>query len=153
MSAHVFSEIYLHYNWHTDGDSPILTPEIEAFTHNFIRNKCKTTKGVFFERVGGTQTHIHLAVRVEPSIAPSEFIGDLKGSSSFETNKHLGRKVLNWQRGYGVVSFSHKQLPWISNYIDNQKQRHADGKTIIKLEETKDNDEPEQQPESPAEAG
>jgi putative transposase len=153
MSAHVFSEIYLHYNWHTDGDSPILTPEIESFTHNFIRNKCKTTKGVFFERVGGTQTHIHLAVRVEPSITPSEFIGDLKGSSSFETNKHLGRKVLNWQRGYGVVSFSHKQLSWICNYIDNQKQHHADGKTIIKLEETKDNDEPEQQPESPAEAG
>jgi hypothetical protein len=25
MSSHVYQEIYLHFNWHTKGDSPLLT--------------------------------------------------------------------------------------------------------------------------------
>ena len=155
MSSHVFSEIFLHFNWHTDGDNPTLTPDIEPFTHNFIRNKCRQTNGVFFEEVGGTETHVHLVIRLEPHVTISDFIGELKGSSSFETNKHLGRKILSWQRGYGVVSFGRKQLEWVCEYVSNQKEHHRQGDIVDKMERTEELPEgsPPQQPESPAEAG
>ena len=147
MAAHVFSEIFLHINWHTDGDQRVLKPEAEAFVHNYITNRCRQTKGVFFECIGGTETHIHLAIRVEPFVLVSDFIGELKGSSSFEANKHFGRKFLSWQRGFGVVSFGKKQLPWVKEYIAHQKEHHRKGSIFARLEIS------EQPSRSPAEAG
>jgi hypothetical protein len=37
----------------------------------------------------------------------------------------LKQKVLQWQTGYGVVSFGTGDLPWVVAYIQNQKQHHA----------------------------
>ena len=142
MASHVFSEIFLHFNWHTDGDQPSISPTIESFVHNYIRNTCRQTPGVFFEGIGGTETHVHLAIRVEPHITPSEFIGALKGSSAFETNKQFKRTILTWQRGYGVASFSRSQLKFVLDYIKNQKEHHARNTLKPRLEAT------EQLPES-----
>ena len=137
MSAHAFSEIFLHANWHTDNDAPILISEVELFVYNYIRNRCKATNGVFFEEVGGIETHVHVVVRIEPQVDISEFFGELKGAFSFEANKHFKRKFLYWQRGFGVVSFSKKDLPWVIEYVRRQKEHHAPGGTLnAKLERT-----------------
>ena len=127
MAGHVYSEIFLHFNWHTKGDQTLLNPAVEKFAHNYIANKCRGIKGVYFHGVGGTETHIHLAVRIEPFICPSEMVHALKGSCSHDTNEHFQKKVLDWQRGYGVVSFGKLQLPWVLEYIRKQKERRANG--------------------------
>ena len=149
MASHVYSEIFLHANWHTDLDDPMLKPEIEEFAHRYITNRCRQTKGVFIHGIGGTETHVHIAIQIEPFVLISELLGELKGSSTYETNKHFARKLLAWQRGYGVVSFGKKQLPWVLDYIAHQKEHHAKGTTEERLERT----EPDAEPESPAEAG
>jgi len=125
--THVFSQIYLHFNWHTLYDRPVLHGPLELYVQNFIRNRCRQTRGVFFEEIGGTDTHTHLATRCEPFVTPADLIGEVKGSASYEANKHFKRKALDWQRGYGVVSFSKRQLPWIREYIRNQRRHHAAG--------------------------
>jgi hypothetical protein len=43
-------------------------------------------------------------------------------------------KRLEWQRGFGVVSFGKKQLPWVLDYIANQKEHHALSRTKARLE-------------------
>jgi hypothetical protein len=43
-------------------------------------------------------------------------------------------KRLQWQRGFGVVSFGKKQLPWVRAYIRNQKEHHASGSIQDRLE-------------------
>jgi putative transposase len=60
----------------------------------------------------------------------------LKGSSSHEANRQFGpgRKVLEWQSGYGVVSFGTQHLPWVMAYIRNQKEHHARGSVEERLE-------------------
>ena len=136
MSAHVFSEIFLHNNWHTDGDLPQLKPEIELFVHNYITNRCRETKGVFIEGVNGTEDHVHLAFRIEPHICISGLLGEIKGGSAFEANKHFGARTLTWQRGFGSVSFGKRQLKWVKDYIANQKEHHRCGTTFQRLEIT-----------------
>ena len=42
-------------------------------------------------------------------------------------------KVLEWQRGYGVVSFGKKHLDWVQNYIANQKEHHAAGRSLYSV--------------------
>ncbi|HEV7225613.1 MAG TPA: IS200/IS605 family transposase [Pirellulales bacterium] len=140
MASHVFHEIYLHLNWHAKGDRPLLTPKVEPLVHNFIRTRCRQTKGVYFHGVNGTSTHVHLAVNIEPSVSISELVKDLKGAPSHEINKEAGRAVLQWQRGYGVVSFGKQQLAWVLEYIANQKEHHAKGTARRRLEQTGEDD-------------
>ena len=108
--------------------------DVEMFVHNYLRNRCRQTSGVYFEDIGGTDTHVHLAIRIEPHIAIADLIGELKGASSHETNQHLKRKLIAWQRGYGVVSFGRRNLKWVQAYIANQRQHHAKGTTVKRLE-------------------
>ena len=134
MASHVFHEIYLHINWHVKDDRPTLNPEIEPIVHQLIKDRCRRIKGVYFHRIGGTETHVHLAVNIEPSVTISELIKDLKGGSSHDLNTQLGRKELYWQRGYGVVSFGKKNLPWVARYIADQKEHHAESRVQGRLE-------------------
>jgi putative transposase len=46
----------------------------------------------------------------------------------------VNRHLLDWQDGYGVVSFGTKDLPWIVEYIQNQKEHHAKGTIRDRLE-------------------
>jgi putative transposase len=41
---------------------------------------------------------------------------------------------VNWQTGYGIVSFGTGDLPWVKEYVQNQRQHHAQGKVIDRLE-------------------
>ena len=134
-AGHTFHEIFLHINWHCHRDQPQISPVVERFLHEFIQNYCSNAKGVRFEKVGGTETHIHLAIQVEPSVLVSDFIGKVKGASSYEINKQHGPNTLHWQRGYGVASFAKRNLPAVLKYIAEQKKHHQSGTTNEVLEE------------------
>jgi putative transposase len=141
MSAHVFHEIYLHFNWHTKGDSPLLRPDLEAAVHDFLAERCRQTKGVYFHAIGGTVTHVHLAINIEPQICISDLMGDLKGACSYEINQQKRFKALEWQRGFGVVSFGKKQLPWVKDYLARQKEHHQSGRVQPRLEKVTSDDD------------
>jgi len=125
MSSHVYHEIYLHLNWHTKLSSPILSPELAPIVHEFIIDRCGSAKGAYFHGIGGTETHIHLAINIEPFVNISELVGDLKGACSREINKRRRSKDLQWQRGFGVVSFGKANLDWVLKYIAHQKEHHS----------------------------
>ena len=63
-------------------------------------------------------------------------MGQLKGGSSYEVNQRLGRgrKLLEWQSGYGVVSFGTKDLEWVKAYVRNQREHHGRGTSQDRLE-------------------
>src|SRR6266436_3666817 len=136
MSRNYYSEINLHVTWHTKESQPLLLSKVENVVHHYLRGKCINTPGVFIHEIGGIETHVHLCLTVAPTITISEFVGQLKGSSSHEANQKLGErsKVLEWQAGYGVVSFGTKDLAWVKDYVRNQRQRHARGMVEDRLE-------------------
>lgn len=136
MSRNYYSEINLHITWHCKDNSPMLTPQVEPVAHRHLKQKIINTPGAFVHEVGGTETHIHIAVSIAPTLNISEFIGQLKGASSHDVNKQLGLrgKVLEWQAGYGVVSFGTKDLEWVRQYIRNQREHHASGTAYERLE-------------------
>ena len=143
MSSHVYHEIYLHLNWHVKDDKAVLTPQLEPIVHQIITDRIHRTNGVWLHGINGTATHIHLAINIEPQVCISELVKELKGGTSFDTNKKQGAGTLEWQRGYGVVSFGKNNLTWVLEYIANQKQHHAKGKAHDRLEKC-DKDEEEE---------
>lgn len=133
--CHAFHEIFLHFNWHCLGNQPLITAAIESHLHGFIEEYCRKLPAVHFKRIGGTETHVHLVVQVEPTVCPSEFIGKVKGASSHEMNPLAGERFLQWQRGYGVVSFARRNLPAVIRYVDRQREHHGEGTVNDVLEQ------------------
>jgi putative transposase len=138
MARNYYSELHLHMVWHTKLSLPLLTPQVETVAHRYLRQKLINTPGAFVHEIGGTETHVHLVVTIAPTILISDLIGKLKGASSHEVNQKigLGRKVLEWQSGYGVVGFGTKDLEWVKAYVRNQRQHHARGTVQERLERT-----------------
>jgi putative transposase len=134
MSRNYYSEINLHVTWHTKQSAPMLVPNVEAIVHHYLRGRCINTPGVFIHEIGGIEDHVHLCLTIPPTLLISDFVGQLKGSSSHEANQKLGHKALEWQAGYGVVSFGTRDLPWVRAYVRDQRQRHAGGKVEDRLE-------------------
>ena len=136
MSKNYYSEINLHLVWHTKNSSPLLTPTVEPIAHRCLRKRIVDTPGVFVHEIGGIETHVHVAVTIPPTLTISEWIGQLKGGSSHDVNQQSGRnhKVLEWQTGYGVVSFGTRDLEWVVAYIRNQREHHAKGSAQDRLE-------------------
>jgi REP element-mobilizing transposase RayT len=127
-SSHVFSELFVHLNWHCKADQPMITPDLEARLYEHIERYCKKCKGVKFISVGGTPTHVHLLIQYEPFICLADWMGKVKGGSAHEMNKKASRVVLQWQRGYGAVSFGRHDLGGLTRYVREQKQHHATGR-------------------------
>ena len=136
MSRNYYSEINFHIVWHTKNSLPLLTDVVEPAAHRCLTRRVVETPGAFIHAIGGTPTHVHLAVTVPPTLLVCDFIGELKGGSSHEVN-HPGAgnsKQLQWQAGYGVVSFGTRDLEWVVAYVRNQREHHASGTMQERLE-------------------
>jgi putative transposase len=136
MARNCYSEIHLHLVWHTKLSMPLLTPQVEPVVQRYLRQKLINWPGAYVHEIGGTETHVHVAVTIAPTILISDLVGKLKGSSSHDVNQQLGqgRKLLEWQSGYGVVSFGTKDLEWVKEYVRNQREHHARDKVFDRLE-------------------
>ncbi|MFW6303394.1 MAG: transposase, partial [Candidatus Sumerlaeota bacterium] len=80
VNQHAFHELFYHINWHSQDDRALIVPEIEIELLDQMKSFCRKYPGAFFFAAGGTKTHIHMAVQLEPKIAPAEFIGKIKGA-------------------------------------------------------------------------
>ena len=135
MRRNIYSEINLHINWHTKHDLPVIVDRIEERLYRYLSHRIVTTPNVVLHAIGGTADHIHLGVSVPPALPIADWIGEAKGSSAHYINHEVARgKVLEWQSGYGVVSFGTKDLEWVVRYIENQKAHHARGSIVERLE-------------------
>jgi putative transposase len=142
MSRNVYSEINLHFTWHTKSNTPVLMEMIESRLHQYIKHRVLETKGVLFHEIGGTDDHVHLVVSIPSTVLISDWIGKLKGASSYYINHEIAnRKVLEWQDGYGVVSFGIKDLEWVAKYVRNQREHHKQGNVFDRMERIVRNDD------------
>jgi len=133
-SSHVFSEICLHFTWHCKDDRPFLRGPLEGALHAYMADYCDKTKGVKFFGIGNTSDHVHLVAQVEPDICPADWVGKIKGASSHDLNERLGPGSLQWQRGYGVVSFARRDMDAVLRYVARQKEHHGEGTANAILE-------------------
>jgi hypothetical protein len=106
-----------------------------------ILNEEIKKRGGYPIRHNAMPDHVHLLVRLTPKTAPAEFIGQVKGATSFRVNREIKpRFKLSWQDGYGALSLRKDELETVSRYIDRQEEHHRSGKLSVTLE-TADIDE------------
>ncbi len=97
MSTRAYSEINLHFVWHVKASLTIINETIEPRLYRYIKSYALQSKGLIFHEAGGTETHVHIAVTIPPTLPISDWIGKIKGASSHYVNHELvNRKLLDW---------------------------------------------------------
>jgi putative transposase len=75
--------------------------------------------------VNGVEDHVHCLISLRPSVAISDLMKSVKArSSKFINDKQLSRVRFEWQRGYGVFSYSSSEIDRVYKYIQNQESHH-----------------------------
>ncbi|MBU2233412.1 IS200/IS605 family transposase [Patescibacteria group bacterium] len=119
-----FYKFYYHIIFGTKYRKPIIALEIEKLLKEYLPGKIKEKEGLAIE-LNMVDDHLHLLASIPPKISVSEFIHKIKGSSSHFVNVNFGKQFFYWQAGYGALTLSEKGVPFVRQYIANQKQRHA----------------------------
>jgi putative transposase len=133
-NARSHAEVYLHIVWCTWDRHPLLTAERMPIVYRAILQECHAL-GCEVIAIGGMEDHVHLLVRVPPTVSPATLAKQVKGSSSHLANPEHGRRAdFRWQRGYGVFSVSPQHVERIRRYVVNQEEHHRSESTADFLE-------------------
>lgn len=127
-------QLYYHIITATKGRTPCLDAETSRWIFQAIQEKAGDLD-VPVLAVNGVLDHIHLVAAIPPKLAVANFIGQIKGFSSAYLNQyHPLAEHFEWQESYGVFSFDKKRLPFLIDYVENQKTHHQERSTILVLE-------------------
>ena len=121
----VFSVCYYHIIWATKHRQPLITPQIESVILATAQQKSLQLKS-HIEAMNTVADHLHVAVKIPPSLAISTWVQDVKGLTAYEVNRAYPNLdiTFRWQRGYSVLSFGKRNLPFVVQYIEQQKEHH-----------------------------
>lgn len=126
MTNRAYSQINLYVVWRVKHNRPILCGDVERNVHEYTRRHGINERGVYVHEIGGTDDHIHLVVTVTASVLVSEWIGRVKGGCwHFINHEIVGRRCLEWQGAYGVVSFGSLDMRRVVEYVRNQRVHHG----------------------------
>ena len=76
--------------------------------------------------VNGVEDHVHCFFGLKPVVSVSELMKTVKAKSSKYINENsLTPERFEWQRGYGVFSYSRSHINQVYKYIQNQELHHA----------------------------
>jgi REP element-mobilizing transposase RayT len=94
--------------------------ELYAYITGIIKHK-----NSHLYRINGIENHLHILTDMHPSIAPADFLRDIKASSSYWIkNSKLFPSFTGWEEGYGSFTCSYRDVNMLIEYIKNQQQHH-----------------------------
>jgi len=103
--------------------SPDLAPRLYEYLGGTARHRDSAIIAA-----GGVEDHIHLLVDLHQSCALADLVRDLKSNSSRWMHDDLSKREFGWQTGYAAFSVSKSSVEAVKNYIDHQREHHAERK-------------------------
>lgn len=129
-----YYQLFYHLVWSTKNREHLLTSHVEPIIHNYVRTKAIGLGAIVFA-LNGVEDHVHVVASIPPRIAVATFVGQIKGVASTNFNKsYHDHPPFFWQKEYGAFSFDGKRLPNYIAYVEQQKEHHANQRTIPILE-------------------
>lgn len=116
------THLLYHIIFATKDRLPIIKKEWSGELHAYLGGIVKNLEGIPIE-INGIDNHLHLLVRLTPKIAISDFMRELKASSSRWVRQNKDAKF-GWQVRYGAFTVSESQVQIVRNYIKNQEEHH-----------------------------
>lgn len=134
LMSHVFHQLYYHFVWATHERQPLLVAELRPDLLRIQAEEIAQRGGILI-RQNCVADHMHLLVRLTPTVLISDFIGQVKGAACYRFNREANPKLrLKWQEGYAVLSLREEEVDKVARYIDNQERLHQERKLSRVLE-------------------
>jgi REP element-mobilizing transposase RayT len=119
MVAHTYTVQFVHCVFGTKGRRASIHDPQRLWTYmRAIARNCDINVAA----IGGTGDHVHLLIKLPPTICTADVIRTLKANSSRWMNE-IGTGFA-WQEGYASISVSPSQIPVLVRYIDRQAEHH-----------------------------
>jgi REP element-mobilizing transposase RayT len=119
-----FSQIYVQIVFAVKGRQSLISRTWEESLYKYISGII-TKKEQKLLAINGMPDHIHLVIGLKPTCTISDLVREIKKSSNEYINDHHFAPIgFKWQEGYGVFSYSHKDLDNVIQYVINQKEHH-----------------------------
>ena len=117
-----YTNLLYHVVFGTKGRLPVINAEIRPRLHQYMGGTVRGLGGIALE-INGIADHVHLLVKLKPTICLSDFLRDLKSNTSTWA-KDNGLPAFSWQRRYGAFTVSESQIETVRRYIRNQEIHH-----------------------------
>jgi putative transposase len=123
--ANTYSQIYIQVVFTVKRREKLIPKTKKEELFRFITGIIKNN-GQLLLQINGVQDHIHILLRITPSIHLSDLVRDIKTNSSRFINENgWCKKRFAWQEGYGAFSYSHSEVERVQKYILKQEEYHA----------------------------
>ena len=133
-TSHNITRLFVHIVWATWDRLPLLTPSIERLVLRCIEANAEGL-GCRVVALNGMPDHVHLLLLMPPTLAVSDLMKQVKGSSSHLANHSKESVALfRWQGSYGAFSVSRGDVDKVTEYVTTQKTRHQLGRLYLELE-------------------
>jgi REP element-mobilizing transposase RayT len=94
--------------------------ELYAYITGIVKHK-----NSHLYRINGIENHLHILTDMHPSIAPADFMREVKVSSSlWMKNSGLFPTFKGWAVGYGSFTCSYMDMDRLIDYVKNQQAHH-----------------------------
>jgi len=120
----IYSQIYIQIVFAVKGKQNLIPKDNREELHKYITGIVQN-RGQKMLAIFCMPDHTHIFIGLQPSVAISDLVRDIKaGSSKFINDNKWLRGKFNWQEGFGVFSYSRSQIDRVIHYILNQEKHH-----------------------------
>ncbi len=129
-------DVFVHLVWSTWRRLQVIAEASEGQRHAAMAARCVSERCPP-PAVGGVADHVHLLVRLDPSVPIARLVDAVKGTSSYLMNHEIspGRRF-RWQERYGAVSLAPDDVPAVERYVREQRSHHRVSQLLDELEPT-----------------
>jgi putative transposase len=122
--ANTYSQLTIHVIIAVQSRANLIKKDFQHDVYKYITGIVKN-KGHKLLSIGGVSDHVHMIIGLNPKMAISDLVRDIKNNSTnyINSKKWLPGKFY-WQAGYGVFSYSKSQRKEIIRYVENQEEHH-----------------------------
>jgi REP element-mobilizing transposase RayT len=122
--ANTYSQVYLQFIFAVKGRQSLILPkhndELQKYITGVVQNRKQKVLAI-----NNIPDHLHLFVGFGTTMSIADFMEEVKSiSSKFINEKGWINGRFEWQRGYGVFSYSRSQIDDVIKYIANQQEHH-----------------------------
>jgi REP element-mobilizing transposase RayT len=121
--ASTYLSLHYHIIFSTKGRRPVIADEWRGRLHEYLGGTVQGLGG-FSHKVGGVADHVHLLVSLKATHCLSDFMRELKKSSSAWVHEVVGENSFAWQEGYAAFTVSATVRDAVKAYIENQAEHH-----------------------------
>ena len=126
---------YAHLVFGTKRREATINPEHRRDLYKFLYYLLKEN-GCYVYRINGMTDHVHILYDKSPTIATSDLVCIIKGTSSrWMKQSGLFPRFKGWAKEYFSASKGRSQLEGVISYIANQENHHRDKNFYEELRE------------------